>query len=492
MSHVDHEAMERAAIAPLLPYQLRWIHDESRLKAALWTRSAGKTHVISLEPVIDCHRADAAGKPVNWFCFSASEGQTKEIIRYAAIHSKAIDTATAFEAEEEEHIVVDEDGKRSRVTMLSLQFEHGSRLVGLPTNPSSIRGKHGHLLGDEMGHIPNAKALWQAAGGIATRGFKVRLTGTANERSGPFYEIVSGAQPGWAVHKLDIHQAIAEGAPINLEHVYALYGRGRTFATEFLLQFEDAESRLVSLELILPCEDSTAALAPLLWVKKGNESEWQPHLDRQRLEPAPSDGYDDPAAWKRFFAPLAGRTLYLGYDVARRRDLAVLTIVEPEGALRHLRALVVFEGRRFTEQEGCVYAALEMCRRGCIDSTGIGAQLAERAQERFGTHRVEAVTFTSSVKEDLAVRLLRQFEDRTARVPPNVALRESIHSVYKLTTAAGNVRYDADSTEETGHADHFWSFGLALMAAGDGGAGVNLNLIQTAKPYTWSRARGLG
>jgi phage FluMu gp28-like protein len=102
-------------------------------------------------------------------------------------------------------------------------------------------------------------------------------------------------------------------------------------------------------------------------------------------------------------------------------------------------------------------------RRACIDSTGIGAQLAEEAVERFGS-RVEAVTFTGAVKEDLAITLRRRFEDRLIRIPADRDIREDIHSVKKFTTAAGNVRFDAERTER-GHADRFWALALAVHAA---------------------------
>ncbi|HLY95187.1 MAG TPA: terminase family protein, partial [Gaiellaceae bacterium] len=435
---------------------------------------------VMLEAVIDCQLADAEKKPAPWFCFSAAEVQTREMIRYAGIHARAIGLAS--EITNEEHFVRDERGD-GKVTMLAINFEHGSRIVGLPTNIFSIRGKHGNLIGDEAGHWPNAEELSGAAMPIASReGRKIRLVGTPNERRGPFYEIMSGAREGWSLHRVDVHQAIREGCPIRLEDVYAAIGRGRKFNTEYGLIFEDAESRLIPIEAIVPCEDEGVLVVPFLRI--GGAREWRRFVDADPLELAPSEGYDHVNAWKRLFAPLKGKTLYAGYDVARRRDLAVLSIIEPDGPLRRVRARIAFERRRFAEQRAALWAALEHCRRACIDATGIGAQLAEETVEKFGEARVEAIDFGSAVKEDMATRVLRQFEDRSIRVPSEPELRESIHSIYKITTAAGKTRYDADATEETGHADDFWALGLALLAAGDG---AHETWMASAGKRAWTR-----
>lgn len=448
----------------LYAYQRRWVEDTAKRKAAFWSRSAGKTAAMTLEPSIDVQVAESDKKRCEWAFFSASEEQTKEMVLYAARHCQAIDLGA--EVYEEEHDVVDEGTERKhRVSMLALRFDHGSRILGLPTNPYSLRGRHMNLLGDEAGHWPNADKLWQAAGGIALRGYKIRLGGTAGDPSGPFYEICEGIRQGWSVHRVDIHQAIREGAPITLEDARAIAGNGYTFAVEFELQWETAGARWLALEEITACESfASPLLVPELLVA-ADKTEWRQHLD---MTPGPFP-YDSPAAWRRLFAPLKGKgNLFLGYDVARTRDFAVLSVIERDGYFDRLRALVAFKGQRFGIQEAALYEAMSHCRRGCIDATGLGAQLAERAVEKFGA-MVEPVTFNPKVKEAMALTLRRRIaEDRSMTLPRSTLLRDSLHSVRKVTTVAGNARYDAETTDTKGHADHFWSLGLAELAAGDG------------------------
>jgi len=478
-------------IFKLYPYQRRWVEDRAKHKAALWSRSAGKTAALTLEPAIDVQLAEAEGRRCEWAFFSASEEQTKEMVLYAARHCQAIELGA--EVYEEEHEVLDEGTERKhKVSMLALRFEHGSRILGVPTNPFSIRGKHMNLLGDEAGNWPNADKLWQAAGGIALRGYKVRLAGTAGDRSGPFFEICEGHRDGWSVHKVDIHQAIADGAPITLEDARALAGSGLAFAVEFELQWENAGMRWLAVDEIAACESfDSPLLVPELVVtddpRDPQSSMWKGHLD------AADDRfpYDRPEAWSRLFAPLKGQPdLYLGYDVARRRDFAVLSVVQRVGYFRKLRALVAFKGQRFGMQRAALWEAQRHCRRGCIDSTGLGMQLGEETLERFGSGAVECIEFKSAVKEDMAIRLRRGIaEDKSLVLPRSKLLRESLHSVYKLITASQNARYDAEATDKAGHADHFWSLGLALLAAGDGTGGLALPMSFGAP--TWSREDGV-
>jgi len=157
--------------------------------------------------------------------------------------------------------------------------------------------------------------------------------------------------------------------------------------------------------------------------------------------------------------------LYLGYDVARRVHLSIIYIIEKVGnsfIVRYLRAL---KNTDWTKQEEILYELLENpnIHRACLDQTGLGDQFTERAQNKFGKGRVEGVWFTNAVKSDIAISLEKAFQDTGVLIPKDDQQRESLHSVRKITTSAGNTRYDA-ATSEIGHGDYFWGLGLALHA----------------------------
>jgi phage FluMu gp28-like protein len=106
---------------------------------------------------------------------------------------------------------------------------------------------------------------------------------------------------------------------------------------------------------------------------------------------------------------------------------------------------------------GALYAGYDVGRRH--------DRSVERLVQRWG-HRAEAVTFTAPAKSELAMPLLRLFQDKLVRVPAEAEVREGLHSVRKIVTAANNIRLDADR-DERGHADRFWALALANHAADD-------------------------
>lgn len=118
-----------------------------------------------------------------------------------------------------------------------------------------------------------------------------------------------------------------------------------------------------------------------------------------------------------------------------------------------------------SEQEKEIYPILARCNRACIDATGLGIGWADDAQDKFGSTRVEAVTFTPRVKEELAYPLRGAFEDRKIRIPYDPKVRADLRAVTKQTTAAGNIRFTAERTPD-GHSDRFWACALGKHAAG--------------------------
>jgi len=173
-------------------------------------------------------------------------------------------------------------------------------------------------------------------------------------------------------------------------------------------------------------------------------------------------------AWETDLAT-AGGALFVGFDVARKGDLSVIAVWEKVSGTFFLRRLIVMKNVTFDQQERTLYDLLDMpnVRRCCIDSSGLGMQLAERAVQKYGA-KVEAVRFTPAVKEELAYPLRAHFEDKTVRVPHDRNLQSDLRAVKKETTASGNVRFAADHGAN-GHADRFWALALGLHAGKDAG-----------------------
>ena len=130
---------------------------------------------------------------------------------------------------------------------------------------------------------------------------------------------------------------------------------------------------------------------------------------------------DDTA--RRDFAYLAGldpevSALYLGFDVARTKDLSVIDVEERLGDVFWERLRIELKGKTFAEQEFELARLLDLraVKRCCVDATGLGMQLAENMAARFG-HQVESRAFHGGSQGRAGVSLAR----RARR--PDVALR---------------------------------------------------------------------
>ena len=143
----------------------------------------------------------------------------------------------------------------------------------------------------------------------------------------------------------------------------------------------------------------------------------------------------------------------------------MIDVEELAGDVLWERARIEMRGVTYAEQEAELSRLMPLpaVRRCCIDATGLGNQLAERAVQRWG-YRAEAVTFTTQVKQDLAGPLRMAHEDRKIRYPREEALRADLRGIKKEVTSAGNIRFVGEAADS--HCDRFWAKALAIHAAG--------------------------
>jgi phage FluMu gp28-like protein len=310
------------------------------------------------------------------------------------------------------------------VTQLEIRLPNLSRLIFLPANPRTARGYTGNVVLDEFAFHQDSEAIWAAMYPIITRrpDLRIRVMSTPNGPRGKFWELWEKGGPVWSRHKVTIYDAVAQGLPVDPEELRAGLADDFIWQQEYLCEFLSAEEAFLPWSLILEAEAREDPRGP-----------WNP----------------DQA--------------YLGVDVGRHRDLTVFVVLERVGDVYWVRLLEALHRAPFAQQEARLHALLPQVRRACLDATGLGEMLAENARRAFG-YRVEPVKFTPEVKADLAQRLRLFFEDRRVRIPEDRALREDLHSVRRIVTPSGNVRYDAERSER-GHADRFWALALALHAA---------------------------
>ena len=408
---------------PLYGFQRRWLADRDRFKFGLMCRQIGKSFIAALE-VVD----DAIETGQDWVLLSAGERQSKELMQKVQTHCRAYAVAASD---------IDETFfEDTRYTLLTITLPNGARIMGLPANPDTARGFSANVVLDEFAFHKDSAAIWKALFPTISRGYKIRIVTTPQGKANKAHEIWT-ADNGWSKHFVDIHQAVADGVPHNIEELKAGLDDEDAWNQEFLILFIDEASTLLSYELIASCQDETL---------------------KTEFDYADFD--------INSFVLETTNPLYIGYDVGRKKDRSVLWLNELVGDVYTNRLLLTFNNIKFADQKERLWDIITKLKvnRANIDETGLGMQLAEETVDRFDTYRIEAVTFTSATKNDMATRMLRGFEDRRIRIPVSRVLRDDLHSVKKVNLPGGGIRYDAERTRE-GHADRFWAGGLSLRAS---------------------------
>ena len=157
-------------------------------------------------------------------------------------------------------------------------------------------------------------------------------------------------------------------------------------------------------------------------------------------------------------------SLFVGVDVARKHDLCVIDVGEKIGDVVWDRVRIELQGATFAQIEAELYRLLRLreTKRACIDATGIGAQLAERARKRFGW-KVEPINFTAAIKGELAFGLRTDFEEKRLRIVCDDKLTADLRSLKKQITSSGNLRFEGHFGDS--HCDRFWAKALRQHAA---------------------------
>jgi len=416
-----------------LPYQARWLNDISRIKVWEKSRRIGATWTQSYEDVSDC-----IAKPGLQVWFSSADlTAAMEYIDYAEDWAKLHQRVSVKVLGEQ---VIDE---KKGVKALVLEFSNGSRIHALSSNPKAFRSKGGKVVWDEAGWHDDADAMWKAIRPCIMWGYTLRILSTHNGTSSKFYRFVQDIKAKrlrWSLHTTPITLAVEEGlADKILGHRLTAAERDQwlkdehddcgdedAWQQEYCCQATDTNSSFLTYDEISACEDPNS-LIPDLSVVAGD--------------------------------------LTVGFDVARVIDLSVIATLESYGGIAWTRQMIEMSNTKFGIQRETLWNTLRhpKLRRGCIDRTGIGMQMSEETQEEFGKYRIEPMTFTPGVKEDLAYGLRRKIEDRAIRIPPDFKLREDLHSIKKIVTASGAIRFDA-ARSENGHADRFWALAMAIHA----------------------------
>lgn len=411
-----------AAALQLYPYQQRWFADRRRFKIAMMARQVGKTFTTTLEIVDDVHEEMTRGRRARWVILSRGERQAKEAMDTGVKpHAKAYGAAI----EEIEGEMRTPAGASYKT--LEVAFENGARVTALPANPDTARGFSANVFLDEFAIHQDSRAIWSALYPVVTRGYKLRVASTPKGKGNKFYELMTGDDAIWSRHVVTIHDAVADGLPVDVDELKAGLADLDAWAQEYECQWLDEASAWLTYDEICAVEHPDAG---------------------------------DPAGYR-------GGPVFVGNDIAARNDLWVAWVWEPVGDVFWTREIAVLRRASFAEHDRTmdgIFARYKVARLA-MDQTGMGEKPVEDAKRRYGEYVVEGVQFTGPQKLILATHGKQAFEDRKVRIPEgDVALRADLHSLRKVVGPTGAPRFLAER-EGGSHADRTWAAFLGLAAA---------------------------
>jgi len=484
-----------------LPYQREWIRDEATLRICEKGRQIGLSYADSYDSV---RKAAAQGGRDVWV-MSRDEVQAKEYIRYCKRWAAVLKHAAEDYGE---RVFDDAAGRPVKVQVLT--FASGASIYALSSNPDAIVGKSGHVKLDEFALHKDQRTLYAVAKPVIQWGGTLSVISTHRGIGTVFNQIIQdirerGNPMGWSLHSVPIQAAVEQGL---VEKIDAATGgrlsreyeadRASGKIHELIVNYlggnsgqKEIHERFVNYLGGNSGEKGAPGLRDW-WLAKQraeciDEEQWlQEYCCVPADEAAAFITYEMITACEedgarkdwRYLEGLDPRStaLYVGMDVARKEDLSVIDVEEQVGDVVWERMRIELRGRTYGEQEAELYRVLSLpsVRRCCIDATGLGGQLAERARERFGW-KVEPVVFTPRVKEDLAFPLRAAHEDRRLRYARDERLRADLRGVRKTTTSAGNLRFEGEAGDS--HCDRFWAKALALHAASVGRMGFGAVMI---------------
>lgn len=432
--------------AIMLPYQARWIRDESRLKLIEKSRQIGLSWATAYAGVQRTARTDAR---FDQWVSSRDDIQAQLFLEDCKFWAGNLSIAAADLGEQ----VLD---PRDRQTAYVLRFDSGRRINSMSSNPNAQAGKRGGRILDEFALHPDPRKLWTIAYPGITWGGAMEVISTHRGSNNFFNQLVreireQGNPKGISLHTVTLQDALDQGFLWKLQQTLAPEDEKQAMDEAAYFDFVRSgaadEESFQQEYMCRPADDDAAFLEYELI----SRSEYAAGIDWEQIE----DG-----------------TLFLGIDIGRKKDLTVAWVLEKLGDVLYTRRVITLQNMSKPEQEKVLWPwiaqVLASGGRVAIDNTGLGIGWVDDAQAKFGKYRVEGINFTAQSKEAMAYPVRGAMEDAKLRIPNDPKVRADLRSVTKQVTLGGNIRFTAERTPD-GHADRFWALALAIHAASDPG-----------------------
>lgn len=394
------EPRESRTPMAFLPYQQRWAKDRSPVKVHEKSRRVG----LSWAEAGDTALLAASQAGMNAFYIGYMKEMAQEFIKDCADFAKAYSLA-AGEISETEEVWFDGEEKKS-IFIYTLRFSSGYRIEALSSAPRNLRGKQGRVILDEYAFHTDQKELLKAALALLIWGGEVHVISTHNGVDNAFNALVLDIRAGkkpYSLHRTTFREAVDEGlyerVCLRTGQPASAEGREAWVAAIYTQYGADAEEELDC----VPSNSGGAWLSRALIEARMHDApvlRWQPPAKDFYLWPEHLRTAEMHDWLERHLLPLLLQLdpdlrSGFGMDFGRNGDLSVLLPFQTTRQLRRRFPFAVELGNcPFDQQRELLFYLGDRLPRffsGKLDARGNGQYLAEKAVQKWGSGRIEAV-----------------------------------------------------------------------------------------------------
>lgn len=194
----DSGVAEKLRQPPLLPYQVKWFFDDSRVRVDVKSRQIGWTFTYS---ILSVYKA-MCGFNVVYNCYNIDSGKI-----FIGLCAKVARYINKIEK------ICNEDN----ITKTVITLNNGSTISCIPSKPDSFRGKPGYKLFviiDEAAFRQNFPEILKAAMALLIWGGQIRIASTHNGIDNDFNLLIKDIEAGRKQYELGttpFREAIAQG-----------------------------------------------------------------------------------------------------------------------------------------------------------------------------------------------------------------------------------------------------------------------------------------
>lgn len=471
-----------------LPWQVAWIHDDSRLRLAEKSVRIGWTYGDAFKNV----RKRILHKNRDYLFCSKDQASAAEYMRICEQHAEIFNFTRSIVSRGEETETVhgqlpNGDSFTQEVRFCYMKFESGSRIMAFSSNPYAMAVYGGDVGIDEFAKHPQDALLYETAQGRIRMGYDMGIWSAHNGTDTLFYQFAQEARAGkggWSHYKVTMEDAVEGGLVESINR-----WRKTNFTREQFIADCKNDARLPEIyEQAYNCnpQGSTSAIVP--WAQLANCLKDYPvervHLEANQItelfgafRPESQTSREQrivqficSAFAKVFNTPGKYR---LGFDVAAsgEGDLACIYTDRKEEPRLRLAALFTCRTDDWNFLQTVLFTHLRKLSalKAAGDETGLGRQICWTAAQHF-SGIFTPVNFASE-KHDMGFALMNQLSVAEKQMPksePDVAqdyfaMRKIYQGKRWVFTESRNLLNPAS------HCDIAWGGGLATKADAQGG-----------------------